>query len=117
MNSRISAGSTVVDCCHCQRTSPLHNVGQLETVKNRKQNSSALLTNKEPYQRSKAEPRGPKTQENQDTLGKPGALLRVGSSVVLNRAAARQKLSSAFFLTGDFAGWTPSLEGILAAYV
>jgi len=36
---------------------------------------------------------------------------------VLNRAAARQKLSSAFFLTGDFAGWTPSLEGILAAYV
>src|SRR5206468_407189 len=50
MNSRISAGSTVVDCCLCQLNSPLRNLGR-KTVKNRQLNHSARLTICEPYQR------------------------------------------------------------------
>src|SRR3982750_2088801 len=83
MNSRISAGSTVVDCCPCQLNNPLRKVGRLETVRKRKRNSSARLTIIKPYQRSKAEPRGQKTQELPQTLGEPRAPNRVGSSVVL----------------------------------
>src|SRR6185312_6236696 len=50
MNSRISAGSTVVDGGLCQPNSPLRNV-RSRTVKNSEPYFTARLTFIEPYQR------------------------------------------------------------------
>jgi len=52
MNSRISAGSTVVDGGVCQPNSPLRKVRR-RTVKKPEQNLTARLTFIEPYQRKK----------------------------------------------------------------
>ena len=49
--SKLSARSTVVDCCFCQLNSPLFNVTK-KTVKKRERNLTALLTFTEPYQLS-----------------------------------------------------------------
>jgi hypothetical protein len=58
MNSRISAGSTVVDSCFCQLNSSLRHVGK-NAVKKRKQNFIARLTKIEPCQRLELSHPGP----------------------------------------------------------
>jgi len=51
MNSRISAGSTVVDGGGCQPLSPLQKVRKQTVKKKRQPNRTARLTVIEPYQR------------------------------------------------------------------
>ena len=91
MNSRISAGSTVVDGGGCQRISPLQNGRNEKTVKYQQLYFTARLTFGEPYQRQMLRHAGPTSVNREAELERPS---RVACSDLL---AARHRFDDVIF--------------------